>query len=291
LQIDRAPLAPCFNKPCRSGFGYEFLPHSWLKPLLLSLFLLIPGLTAGESAGEDRYDADRALEISQAAIGTTIGDHVFIDHLNREVSLHDFAGKPLVISMIFTSCHHVCPTMTKHIDGAVDAAREVLGDDSFEVVTIGFDAARDTPDAMRAFAREQGVAGRRWHFLSGSSETIAALSKELGFQFFASPRGFDHINQTTVIDRDGVVYSQVYGVRFELPWLVEPLKQLVFNRPESAGHLVASLVDRVRLFCTVYNPASGRYEIDNSLFIQIAIGFMVVVSVALYLWRGFRPRR
>ena len=95
----------------------------------------------------------------------------------------------------------------------------------------------------------------------------------------------------TIIDRDGVVYSQAYGVNFELPWLVEPLKQLVFNRPESNGHLVASLVDRVRLFCTVYNPASGRYEIDNSLFIQIAIGFIIVLSVALYLWRGFHPAR
>ena len=275
----------------RSGFGRELLPHSWLKPLLPLLLLLVPCLAAGQSAGEDRYDADRALQISQAAIGRTIGDHEFIDRINRKVRLHEFAGKPLVISMIFTSCHHVCPTTTRHLDVAVDAAREVLGEDSFEMVTIGFDAARDTPDAMRAFAREQGVAGRRWHFLSGSPETIAALSEEIGFQFFASPRGFDHINQTTVIDRDGVVYSQVYGVKFELPWLVEPLKQLVLNRPESAGHLVASFVDRVRLFCTVYNPASGRYEIDNSLFIQIAIGFIVVLSVALFLWRGFRPRR
>ncbi len=260
-----------------------------MKPRLHFLFLLLPIAAQAQTAAS--YDADTALQISQAAIGTTIGNHEFTDGLNRKIHLYDFAGKPLVISMIFTSCYHVCPTTTQHLDDAVIAARNVLGEDSFEVITIGFDAARDTPDAMRAFAREQGVGNRRWHFLSGSPETIAALSEELGFQFFASPRGYDHINQTTVIDRDGAVYSQVYGVKFELPWLVEPLKQLVFNRPESAGHVLASLVDRVRLFCTVYNPASGRYEIDNSLFIQIAIGFMVVLSVALYLWRGFRPGR
>lgn len=239
----------------------------------------------------DQYDADNALRISQTAIGQTVGDHAFIDRLHRAVSLRDFAGKPLVISMIFTSCHHVCPTTTKHLDNAVHAAREVLGDESFEVITIGFDAANDTPSAMRAFAWQQDIDANGWRFLSGSPETIAALSEDLGFIFFASPRGYDHINQTTIIDRDGVVYSQVYGVKFELPWLVEPLKQLVFNRPESSGHMLASLVDRVRLFCTVYNPASGRYEIDNSLFIQIAIGFMIVLSVALYLWRGFRPNQ
>ena len=259
------------------------------KLLKLSLLLLAAGTVAAEV--DERYDPDRALEISQAAVGKQIGNHQFTDRLNRQVSLHDFAGKPLLVSMIFTSCHHVCPMTTKHLDEAVQAARDVLGEDSFAVVTIGFDTARDTPDAMAAFARQQGVNAEGWHFLSGSKETVEALSAELGFIHFPTPRGFDHINQVTVIDRNSTVYNQIYGVTFELPWLVEPLKQLVFNRPESAGHLVPGLVDRVRLFCTVYNPASGRYEIDNSLFIQIAIGFMIVVSVALYLWRGFRPSR
>lgn len=255
------------------------------------LILFLSSQTLASSAIDDRYDPDNALRISQAAIGNTIGDHRFVDRLNRNVSLRDFAGKPLVISMIFTSCHHVCPMTTRHLDKATRAAREVLGEDSFEIVTIGFDTAHDSPQAMAAFAREQGVSADGWRFLSGSRETIDALSAELGFIYFPTPRGFDHINQVTVIDRDGKVYNQVYGVTFELPWLVEPLKQLVFNRPESAGHAIASLVDRVRLFCTVYNPASGRYEIDNSLFIQIAIGFIVVLSVAVYLWRGFRPAR
>ena len=253
------------------------------------ILLLAAGAVVAEV--DDRYDPDRALQVSQAAIGRQIGNYEFTDRLNRKVSLHDFAGKPLLVSMIFTSCHHVCPMTTKHLDEAVQAARDALGADSFEVVTIGFDTAKDTPDAMAAFARQQGVDADGWHFLSGSKAVIDALSAELGFIYFPTPRGFDHINQVTVIDRDSTVYNQVYGVNFELPWLVEPLKQLVFNRPESAGHLVSSLVDRVRLFCTVYNPASGRYEIDNSLFIQIAIGFMIVVSVALYLWRGFRPTR
>jgi len=257
----------------------------------LLLILALSSVANAENGADPRYDPDAALQISQDAVGTKIGDYQFVDRLNRNVSLSDFAGKPVVISMIFTSCHHVCPMTTKHLDQATRAAREVLGDESFEILTIGFDTAHDSPVAMGAFAREQGIKADGWRFLSGSQETIESLSSDLGFIFFPTPRGFDHINQTTIIDRDGKVYNQVYGVTFELPWLVEPLKQLVFNRPTSAGHAVASLVDRVRLFCTVYNPASGRYEIDNSLFIQIAIGFMIVLSVAVYLWRGFRPVR
>lgn len=257
----------------------------------LALFIAIPAIGFAAVGATDNYDPDKALQISQGAVGTKIGDYQLVDRLNRNVSLHDYAGKPLVISMIFTSCHHVCPMTTKHLDQTTRAAREVLGEDSFEIVTIGFDTAHDTPNAMNAFAREQGIDASGWRFLSGTQETIEALSADLGFIYFPTPRGYDHINQVTIIDRGSIVYNQVYGVTFELPWLVEPLKQLVFNRPESAGHMVSSLVDRVRLFCTVFNPASGRYEIDNSLFIQIAIGFIIVLSVSVYLWRGYRPAR
>ena len=243
------------------------------------------------AAADDRYDPDGALEISQAAIGRVLGNFSFMDTHGKTVAIHDFAGKPLVISMVFSSCHHVCPTTTKHLDQAARAAREVLGEDSFEIVTIGFDTPRDTPDAMAAFAKAQGISSNGWHFLSTTAETIETLSEDMGFIYFPSPRGFDHINQLTVLDRDSAVYAQVYGVSFELPWLVEPLKDLVFNRPESAGHPWSSLVDRIRLFCTVYDPATGRYAIDNSLFIQIAIGLMIVLSVSFYLWREFRHSR
>ena len=80
-----------------------------------------------------------------------------------------------------------------------------------------------------------------------------------------------------------MVYSQVYGVTFELPWLVEPLKEIVFNRPSSAGHLFAGLIDRVKLFCTVYDPTTGRYRFDNSLFVQIAVGASMILAVFFYL--------
>ncbi len=220
----------------------------------------------------------------QQAIGQGIGDYPLTDRLGRTVNLRsDYAGRPLVVSMIFTSCHHVCPTTTKHLADAVASAREALGADSFDVVTIGFDVAHDTPDAMAAFARRQGIKTENWRFLSASEQTIHEISDDLGFIFFPTPRGFDHINQSSIIDRSGTVYSQIYGVTFELPWLVEPMKEIVLNRPSSVGHLFAGLVDKVKLFCTVYDPATGRYRFDNSLFVQVAVGASMILAILYYL--------
>jgi len=258
---------------------------------LLALLALSSGLLA-QDAGQDQYDGDAAIERSQAAVGQSLGDFLLYDRQGNAVQLSQYRGRPLLISMIFTSCHHVCPAITRHLAVAVEAAREALGEDSFQVITIGFDTAVDKPDAMRVFASKQSIDDPNWEFLSGSADVMAELVSNIGFVYFPSPRGFDHINQVTAIDRDGVVYRQVYGAAFDLPWLVEPLKELVYNRPGPDAHLVAGLLDRIKLFCTVYDPNTGRYKFDYSLFVGIGVGALVVLSVMIWLLlEYFRSRR
>ena len=244
--------------------------------LLYSLLVLSPW-AAGQGGDVGGYDAEAALAFSQGAIGGNLMNLELLASDGRLVQLSELEGKPILISMIFTSCYHVCPAITKHLATAVDAAREVLGKDSFRVLTVGFDTANDTPEAMRNFARQQRISDPEWLFLSADAETMAALSANLGFVYFPSPRGFDHINQVTVVDRDARIHAQVYGANFELPWLVEPLKELVFNTPPSERHVFSGLADRVRLFCTVYDPTTGRYRFDYSLFVGIGVGALVLL--------------
>ena len=256
--------------------------------------LLVTGLMSQPACGQQKdgsYSEDQALEISQAAIGRELANLQFTDSIGRPVRLADFSGQPLLVSMIFTSCHHVCPTLTRHLNSAVEAAREALGHNSFHVITVGFDSANDTPVRMMDFARKQSIDDPNWTFLSGSPENIAKLVENVGFIYFPTPRGFDHITQVTIVDRDGLIYQQVYGGAFELPWLVEPLKDLVLNRPQSEHNFLSGVVDRVKLFCTVYDPNTGRYRFDYSLFIQIAIGALVVLGVMSYLLLEIRRAR
>lgn len=243
-------------------------------------------LPAGAQHAADaasQYDADESVAISQAAVGLCLENLELTDSEGRTVHLADYLGRPVLVSMVFTSCYHVCPAITRHLASAVESAREALGEDRFQVLTIGFDTANDSPEAMRQFARAQKVDDPDWAFLSGDAATMKQLTANVGFVYFPSPRGFDHINQVTVVDGDGVIYRQVYGADFDLPWLVEPLKQLVFNRPEPAQPFVLGFFDRVRLFCTVYDPATGRYRFDYSLFVQIAVGALFLLSFGSWL--------
>ena len=237
--------------------------------------------------GDAVYDRDQALAISQAAIGRQLSGYQLTDTRGEAFDLGEVQGRPLVVSLIFTSCHHTCPMLTNHLDRVVQVARDALGEDSFTVLTIGFDTRADTPERMRLFAAERGIARADWHFLSGDEGTIRALTEELGFIYFPSPAGFDHLAQTTVIDAQGVIYRQVYGQAFPTPALVEPLKELIFQIPADSSLLEHWLND-VRLFCTIYDPGSGRYRFDYSIIVSFAVGLFCLTAVAIFVLRSWR---
>lgn len=248
------------------------------------------------SAATDKSDStpEQALAFSQSAIGRTLANYSLTDSHGQAVSMADFLGKPLVVSFIYTSCADSCPIITQTLASAADSARDALGEDSFSVISIGFDSASDSPERMRYFADRQDIELSNWTFLSGDLPTMLALAENLGFMFYASPKGFDHLSQVTVIDARGKVYRQVYGQNFELPQLVEPLKELVFDSPAPFTS-ISDLIKKVRLFCTIYDPAADRYRFDYGIFIQLIIGTLIVGSMGVFVvrewWRIFRRRR
>ena len=235
-------------------------------------------------------DMDQALRLSQAAVGRQIGDHAFFDREGRRVRLADFRGKPLVVNFVYTGCSQVCPTATRFLSQAIQNAQQALGPDKFTAVTIGFNLPFDTPLAMKNFATRHGLSQPNWEFLSPERETVAALTADFGFSHALTAGGFDHITQVTLVDAQGRIVRQIYGDSFELPILVEPLKQLVAGQPTLADN-AAQVLDKIRILCTVYDPALGRYRLNYGLFIALFVGLSVIGStgyVVFYEWRRGR---
>jgi len=247
--------------------------------------LLVSGMPAPAAAANTALDGQQALRISQAALGNAIGNYRLREAGGAEVRIAEFRGRPLVINLIYTACAHSCPVIVQTLADAVSDAQSALGADRFNVITVGFDTAHDTAERMRSYARQQGIDLPNWRFLATDGETMRELAGQLGFSYFASAKGFDHLAQVSIIDGNGVVYRQVYGEYFDSPFLVEPLKDLVFGRGASLTSL-DGLVDRLRLFCTLYDPAAQRYRFDYSVFIGFGIGLAVLASVGFVLVRN-----
>jgi len=193
----------------------------------------------------------------------------------------------VVLSLVYTSCYHVCSGLTLRLRDTVKVARQALGAEAFNVVTVGFDTPNDRPERMQAYARERGALQPGWYFAATDSAGIKRLAGTVGFTYFPSPKGFDHITQTTIIDARGRVVLQVYGEEFAPPLVVEPLKKLVWGQNLDRRTL-DGLVNRVRLFCTIYDPTSGRYRFDYSLIVSIVAGTLALGIVLVGIVAGLR---
>lgn len=252
---------------------------------VLSLALPMPANAA-------KLDAEIAYELSQEAVGRMTGDHVLTDQRGEPLALAGLRGRPLIVSLVFTSCATVCPLTTDHLRDQVLAARKALGEDGFAVLTFGFDASGDRPAQLAAFAGTHRIAGiPDWFIASADEETTAAFLAELGFSFATAARGFDHVTQTTILDAEGRVYRQIYGDAFPLQVMVEPLKELVLGK-RTRSVALPDLIDRINFLCTVYNPRTGAYRFDYGILFGIffgAVSLILTGSVILRLW--FERRR
>lgn len=264
------------------------MKHVFLATIIFTFMSCIWGSVAPASGAQSKpsqFLEAEALSTSQGAINRVIDDMTFRNSSGSTVRLSDYLGKPMALNFIYTGCVQSCNVNTAWLVDVFETAKEALGDESFTALTIGFDTVHDTPGRMQQFASQRyadDVPG--WHFLSGDAESVAQLAKTVGFTYFKSAKGFDHLDQVTLIDSNGIIRTQVYGELFEKPTLIDPLKDLVFGTTTPYRSL-EDLIKKVRLFCTRYDPATERYKFNYSLFIQLGVGALFVCSVIVFLAR------
>ncbi len=269
---------------------------SALLVLVLAVQTHLPAGAQGENAAAAQpavtpisLDRAAALKTSQSVIGKPIRDFTLVDREGRPVRLSQYRGKPLLVSFIYTACFQVCPLTTRSLQKAVDAGRSVFGTSQFNVVSIGFNQPGDTPQSLKSFARQHGIDAPNWEFLSPHASIVAPLTSDFGFSYLATPAGFDHLLQVTLIDAEGRIYRQIYGEELGVDAIGEPLKELLRNQPAPQQLKLEELIDRVRILCTVYDPKTGKYRVKYDLLIEVAGGVTFALAMLwLFLaeWRG-----
>lgn len=236
-------------------------------------------------------DQGKALGLSQSVVNQPVGDFTLLDRNEKPVRLASYRGKPLLVSFIYTGCFEVCPTTTRSLQKAVTSTVAVIGADRFNVVSIGFNQPFDSPSAMKSFASQNGIVFPNWEFLSPAPAIVGDLTKAFGFSYAATPAGFDHIAQVTIVDADGKIYRQIYGEAPTADLLAEPLKQLVTGAPVAQTGAIADILDRVRILCSVYDPRTGEYRFNYALIFEIAGFLTFFLYIVWYIWKGMRSRK
>lgn len=112
-----------------------------------------------------------------SATGDTIYFQVpnfhFLDQDSNWISWESVKGKIVVADFFFTSCPTICPKMKRSMKQIYDA---FPGDTSIVFLSYSIDPAHDSVPVLKAYAEGLGVETIRWHFLTGSKDSIYYLA-------------------------------------------------------------------------------------------------------------------
>lgn len=129
----------------------------------------------------------------------------------KELKLEEFAGKPTVITMIFTHCEYACPMMVSDLK-AVESQFTAEERNKFQFVLVSFDHIRDTPERLATYAAAQKL-GDNWTLLHGSADQIKELGVLLNISFEQLENmQFAHANHKTILDKTGTIVYSIEGL-------------------------------------------------------------------------------
>lgn len=274
-----------------------------LLKTIISLSALVLFAFAGEAATTPTYTAQTSTlqpALPGALQGVGIDQRlnqsiplnlVFKDELGRAVPLSTyFHGKPVLLALVYYRCPMLC---TRILNGVVDSLNTISftpGKD-FEVLSVSFDP-KDTPELAAAKKKTYLASYKRagtqngWHFLTGDSASIKALTEAVGFHYKYDPatQQFAHASGIMLLTPNGRLSRYFYGVEYKP-------RDVRLGLVEASNNKIGNAVDEVLLFCYHYDAATGKYGAVamNAERIGGAAFLLLAGSCLLLLWR--RERR
>jgi len=148
-------------------------------------------------------------------------DGDLLDSDGRRLRLHELLGdRVVVLSFIYTHCNDVngCPLATfvlSQLQSPILANPALK--DRVRLITVSFDPARDTPEAIAAYGAHFRDDGFDWRFLTGTSVADMAPLLEAydqSTQISQSEKGvISHVLRVLLVDEEKIVRN-VYNTSF-----------------------------------------------------------------------------
>jgi protein SCO1/2 len=211
----------------------------------------------------------------------------FRDETGKAVKLGDYFGdKPVILSLVYYRCPMLCSEVLSGLESSLRVLKFDVGKD-FEVLTVSFDP-HDTPEIATAKKAEyirrykRAGAAEGWHFLTGSQESIDALTRAAGFQYEYDPKSgqFAHTTAIMILTPGGKIAQYYFGVDYAP-------KDLRLGLVQASQGKIGNVVDELLLYCYHYDPTTGKYGaiISRILRLSAAATILILGGLLLILFR------
>lgn len=257
-------------------------------PALLAAFL---GLNASAyDPKEVKVDAHQLpAELVSVGVDENLGGQLdlslpFTNEKGETVPLSTYfrsGEKPVLMAMVYYNCPSLCSLHLNGLTGLMKQLKWSTGQD-YDLVAVSMDA-RETPDLavkkkenyLAEYARPGAEGG--WHFLVGSTTSVNALAKQLGFRFkYLEDKGeFAHAAVAYVVTPEGKISRYLHGVQPDIGTLKMSLL-------EASSGKIGNMVEQVLMFCLKFDPTKGKYTLYAWNIMQIgALATVLLLAVLL----------
>ena len=227
-------------------------------------------------------------------------DLTFRDEAGRQVRLREyFDNKPVLLAFVYYSCPMLCDQVQMGVAGTLRMLSFHPGRD-YQVVFVSFDV-RDTAEAaaqkkkmiLSHYGHPESADG--WHFLTGSQDSIDALTKAVNFRYAMDPQTkvFAHASGIVLLTPDGRISRYFYGVEY-------PGRDVRLGLVDASAGKIGSPVDHLLLYCFQYNPSTARYSATILKIVRLGglLTIFIIVGGIFFFHRrdlkvrmNDRPRR
>ncbi|MBY0263371.1 MAG: SCO family protein [Phycisphaerales bacterium] len=272
--------------------------------LSLGLSMLVAAPASAQVLHADTPSAIRGMEIVDNRGKVLPLDLPLVNESGKAVRLADYFNqpssdgkhqKPVVLMMVYFKCPMLCPLTLDKFRAALNQVDFTAGKD-FNALVVSFDP-RDTPaDAMAQ--KDLALIGydrpidddvrRGWAYLTSTPEDARKLGDALGFPYRYQPDTgeFAHGACVFIATPDGKVSRYLTGLHY-------PPKDVRLALLDASNGKLASVFDRVSMWCYHFDPTTGKYSLVAMRVMQVgsAISVAFIGGVLFTMWRWERRRR
>jgi protein SCO1 len=209
-----------------SNYAEKIRVHQFQSPDQRALDVRMLQLVDG--AFDTKPEAGQMLAVDQR-----VPEFNLVDQHGRHVKFSDWSGKVVVISFVYTKCSfsEYCFRLSNNLGLIAKRFPDRMGKDLI-LLTVTFDPATDSPEALSRYAQNWKSSGKGWYFLTGASEEVKRVCLMFGMNFWPDMGMLAHTMHTAVIDRQGRLVTNLEGNEFSA---------------EQLGNLLESMMDRKTL--------------------------------------------
>ena len=168
--------------------------RKWIAGLVLIVALNMP---SAQSTDGDSLPPNSVYHL-QVSVEDQFGEITGLDR---------YLGKPVLITMFYASCPHVCPMLIS----TIKLTESKLSDEEradLRVLTISIDPKRDTPEKLRETIERHSVDASRWSMVRPDPGDLRTIAGVFGVKYKQLPDGeFSHSTKIILLDRDGVTLA------------------------------------------------------------------------------------